>query len=161
MIPTLFASWRSFLITFMCAAVLLSVLVGVVTVAEGGGHAATVPAGHFDDDDGGVHEPSIDALARERILDGTECGDRLFCPEEPLLRWVMAVWLVRAVGETQAAASAGTTFSDVDSSAWWAPYVQRLVELGVTRGCSTEPLRFCPEKTVTRGPDGHLPGSGA
>ena len=150
MIPTLFASWRSFLIPFTCAAVLLSVLVGVVTVGEGSGHAATVSAGRFDDDDGGVHEPSIDALGREGILDGTECGDRLFCPEEPLLRWVMAVWLVRALGETQAAASAGTTFSDVDSSAWWAPYVQRLVELGVTRGCSTEPLRFCPEKIVTR-----------
>ena len=57
-------------------------------------------AGWFTDDDGSVHEPAIDALASEGVVDGTECGDGLFCPGEPILRWVMAVWLVRVLDES-------------------------------------------------------------
>ena len=150
MAPSLFASWRSRLVPFISAAVLLSVLAGVGSVGESSGRAGTVSSGRFDDDDGGVHEPSIDALARERILDGTECGDGLFCPQEPVLRWVMAVWLVRALSEAQTAGAAGTVFSDVDPEAWWAPHVQLLVDLGVTHGCATDPPRFCPDESVTR-----------
>lgn len=28
-------------------------------------------------------------------------------------------------------------FADVDGSLWWAPYVERLADLGVTGGCAT------------------------
>ena len=30
------------------------------------------------------------------------------------------------------------------------PFVERLAELGVTKGCAVEPARFCPEQPVTR-----------
>ena len=39
----------------------------------------------------------------------------------------------------------------VGSGLWWAPYTDRLADLGVTEGCATGPLRFCPNKAVTRG----------
>ena len=41
-------------------------------------------------------------------------------------------------------------FADVDSGLWWAPFVERLAVLGVTAGCKTGPLCYCPADTVTR-----------
>ena len=109
---------------------------------------AAVAMGGFDDDEGSVHEPAIDALAAEGILEGTECGERLICPGEPFERWMMAVWLVRVLGESPAASS--VRFTDVDPDSWWAPYVERLAELRITLGCATGPARYCPDDPVSR-----------
>ena len=106
-------------------------------------------AGGFEDDDGGVHEPALDALAAEGVLAGTECGEGLICPAEPFQRWVMAVWMVRALDESLSPVP--TRFADVDPDVWWAPYVEQLAELRITLGCSTHPARFCPNDSVTRG----------
>ena len=110
------------------------------------------PAGRDTlDDIGGVHEVSIDRLAEAGFLEDTECGERRFCPDEPLLRWVMAVWITRVLGEAPSSAEdAGTRFDDVDPTTWWAGYVERLADSGVTSGCSTDPLRYCPDQPVTR-----------
>ena len=42
------------------------------------GAAAVVVGAESDsfDDDGGVHEPSINRLSEAGVLDGTECGER-------------------------------------------------------------------------------------
>ncbi|MDE0169778.1 MAG: S-layer homology domain-containing protein [bacterium] len=114
--------------------------------------AAAVVAAESDsfDDDGGVHEPSINRLAAAGILEGTECGERLICPDEPLERWVMAVWMTRVLDQTPETTDAETRFADVDPDAWWVSYVERLADLGVTAGCKTDPLRYCPDKAVTR-----------
>lgn len=142
--------WRRVLVVVLTPAVLWSAVLSVGAADEMGDQGGSLAAGSFDDDDGGVHEPSIDALARERTLDGTECGEGLFCPREPVLRWVMAVWLVRTLEEIPAVDTGGTVFSDVDPDAWWAPHVQAFADLGVTRGCSDDPPRFCPGEPVTR-----------
>ena len=109
-----------------------------------------VGADSFADDDGGFYEPALDALAESGILDGTECGEGLACPDEEMERWVMAVWLVRALEEADPEGVSSTRFEDVDTDQWWMPFVERLAELGVTRGCAVEPARFCPEASVTR-----------
>ena len=62
----------------------------------------------------------------------------------------MAVWLVRVLDETDPARTADSGFVDVDAAEWWAPHVRRLAELGVTKGCATEPARYCPDESVTR-----------
>ena len=111
--------------------------------------AGAAALGGFDDDDGDVHEPAIDALAGRGILEGTECGAGVICPRDPFERWVMAVWLVRALGETPSPAP--IRFVDVDPEVWWAPYVERLAELDVTLGCATGPARYCPGDPVGRG----------
>ncbi len=103
---------------------------------------------YFDDDDGGVHEPSINRLAAAGVLDGTECGERRICPRAPVRRWEMAVWVVRVLGEVSS--DAGSRFADMDADSWWASYVERLAELEVTKGCGTDPLRYCPQDPVTR-----------
>ena len=105
----------------------------------------------FDDVPGSTHRPGIDAIRNEGILDGTECGPDLFCPSQPIKRWMMAVWLVRALDEAGPDPVTESRFADAPADRWWAPYIERLAELGVTRGCDTEPARFCPYDLVTRG----------
>ena len=110
------------------------------------------PAGpDFFDDDGGVHEPSINRLAAAGVLGGTGCGERRICPDEPLLRWVMAVWITRVLDEAPVSDDGSRTrFADVEPDAWWAGYVERVADLEVTKGCTTDPLRYCPDQAVTR-----------
>ena len=45
-------------------------------------------------------------------------GPGNFCPNEPVQRWVMAVWLVRALGGGQPAAIDHSRFLDVNPDHW-------------------------------------------
>ena len=74
----------------------------------------------------------------------------MFCPADPVQRWVMAVWLVRVIDGGDPNGVGVSRFADVDAGEWWVPHVDRLAELGITAGCATGPLRFCPSETVTR-----------
>ena len=104
----------------------------------------------FLDARGNTHEAALEALAGRGILDGTGCGADRICPDEAIKRRTVAVWLVRAVDGVDPPAVAGTGFADVDGDGWWAPYIERLAALGITKGCRDEPLRFCPDDPVTR-----------
>ncbi|HXF86351.1 MAG TPA: choice-of-anchor Q domain-containing protein [Anaerolineales bacterium] len=42
------------------------------------------------------------------------------------------------------------TFTDVAVSHWAWQYIERLYASGITGGCATNPLRYCPSNTVTR-----------
>ena len=125
------------------AAVLASAAAASATTAQAG-------SGPFSDDDGNVHEAALDALAARGYLAGTECGDGLICPSRPLKRWEMAVWLGRALSYGEPESISESRFADVDAEEWWAPHVERFADLGVTAGCKTEPLQYCPDKPVTR-----------
>ena len=116
-----------------------------------GGSSAVAAAGGFSDvGEDGFHSEAIGSLAVRGVFEGTECAPGKFCPTDPVERWVMAVWLVRILDGADPAALDSSRFADVDASEWWAPYVERLADLAVTKGCSTEPARFCPGETVTR-----------
>ena len=128
--------------------VVVAVLVGSVLGSGAGAGAAS--EGFSDLDAAGVHRSAVVGLAARGVFEGTECGPGEFCPTVPVQRWVMAVWLVRLLDGTDPAPVGSTRFADVDESEWWAPYVERLADLGVTDGCATEPARFCPTETVTR-----------
>ena len=125
--------------------VLVSLLATAVVMAAAG---PGVSVAEFEDNEG-VHAPAVDALDGLGVFEGTACGEGLFCPREPILRWVVAVWLVRVLDDSEPQAES-SRFVDVDDAAWWMPHVERLMDLGVTRGCATEPARFCPEDPVTR-----------
>lgn len=108
-------------------------------------------AGWFSDSsEAGVHRAAVDYLGREGILEGTECTEATFCPDEAIPRWVMAVWLVRILDGVEPSAVDSSRFADVNEDEWWAPYVERLADLGVTRGCAVDPARFCPNNVVKR-----------
>ena len=109
-------------------------------------------SGRFSDvADGGVHRPAIDTLDAIGVFEGTECGVGRFCPDEPIPRWVVAVWLVRVLDDgVDPAGVEHSSFADVEEDVWWMPFVERLATLEVTAGCGVEPLRFCPNDSVTR-----------
>lgn len=122
--------------------VLLAVVVMPARAAVASDYADTVDNWHAAD---------ISALADLGVFDGTECGPGRFCPDEPLERWVMAVWLVRVLGGDGTSSGVPSRFADVDSSVWWTPYVEELADRSITAGCGTGPLRYCPDDVVTRG----------
>ena len=113
--------------------------------------AAAAQQDVFSDVTEGVHKPAINILGEMGLFEGTLCGEGMFCPGEPIKRSDMAVWLIRALGDEELPAAGTTRFADVDADQWWAPYVERLAELEITVGCSQEPLRYCPDTSVSRG----------
>ena len=118
--------------------------------SDGDGEQEPPDPDAFEDDAGDFHEPSINRLAAMGVLDRTECGEGRICPDDPLLRWVMAVWMIRILDQVPDSSGALTRFEDVDPDSWWTPYVERLAEIGVTKGCNTDPLEYCPDQPVTR-----------
>ena len=100
----------------------------------------------------GVHADAVRELGESGVLEGTECDTGDWCWGEPVSREVLAVWLVRVVdGGDSRLPAGGSRFEDVAADDRWAGHIERLAELGVTRGCSREPLRFCGDDAVTRG----------
>lgn len=103
-----------------------------------------------DSEDAGVHRGAVEALDIAGILEGTGCTADRLCPKAPLPRWAMAVWLVRILDGHDPPRSDSSRFADVEAWRWWTPHVERLADLGVTKGCRTGPARFCPDRSVTR-----------
>ena len=97
----------------------------------------------------GFVEP-LRALEAQGVLTGTGCGDGRLCPDEPLARWEMAVWLVRVLDGADPDPAAQTRFEDVDPGSWWAPHVERLAHLEITVGCGTDRPSYCPHGSVDR-----------
>lgn len=92
---------------------------------------------------------AIEALAASEITTG--CGEGNYCPEQPTTRAQIAVLLMRAEkGPTYIPPSGSGIFSDVSSSYWAADWIEALYAEGITVGCGEDPLRYCPEETVTR-----------
>ncbi len=127
-----------------------TVLVAVVLVASVLGPLPAGAADGFSDvGAGGIHEPAINALAESGVFEGTECGEGEFCPQDPIERWVMAVWLIRVLGG-DVTAGGTSRFADVDASEWWSRHAEELADREITKGCDTGPLRYCPDQDVTR-----------
>ena len=97
----------------------------------------------------GAHTPAIDALAAHGIFADTECGEGLYCPNEPIQRWVMAVWLIRALDGDPTPAGL-SRFDDIAQGQWWIRYTEQLADLEITAGCATNPPQYCPNQPVTR-----------
>ena len=97
---------------------------------------------------GQTHQKGLSILEAEGILRNTHCDDGSNCPDEPIPRWVMAVWLIRALGERHPILEEPTRFSDIAGDDWFAAHVERLAERGITSGCREG--YFCPESPVTR-----------
>jgi len=93
---------------------------------------------------------AVEALAADGVFEGTECEPRKFCPGLALTRRVLAVWLVRTIDGGDPPPTGVAPFDDVAPGVWWATHVNRLNELGITAGCAVEPLRYCPDRPVTR-----------
>ncbi|MDH5615141.1 MAG: PQQ-dependent sugar dehydrogenase [Acidimicrobiia bacterium] len=77
-------------------------------------------------------------------------ADGTFRPAGLVTRAEMSMFIVRAIGEEANLAPAGGLFVDVPATAWYGPSTERLYDLGITLGCGTSPLRYCPNDIVLR-----------
>ena len=101
--------------------------------------------------EGSTFAGHIEALRIDGITSG--CTPTDYCPESPVTRAQTAVLLMRArCGSTYVpSAPASQTFEDVPLSHPFAAYIHNMHSLGITDGCATQPLRYCPEQPVSRG----------
>jgi hypothetical protein len=98
-------------------------------------------------------EPWVDQLYREGITGGCGTGPLIYCPENPTTRAAMAVFILRALyGSSYTPPAASHFFADlpVAGKEWMEPWVDQLYREGITTGCGTGPLIYCPETAVKR-----------
>ena len=88
----------------------------------------------------------IERLADDGITGG--CGTGNFCPNDPVTRGQMAVFIEAALGHS--ANTCTGRFGDVPIEHPFCGFVEKLAEDGITGGCSDSPLMFCPDNPVTR-----------
>lgn len=91
----------------------------------------------------------ICTIARDGITAG--CGAGNFCPADSVLRSQMAAFLLRGEhGSAYVPPPAVGLFADVPASDPFAPWIEELYNEGITAGCGTNPLIYCPSDSVTR-----------
>ena len=88
----------------------------------------------------------VERLAELGITTGCGAGPALFCPYGATTRIQMAAFLARAF-DLAPASPAG--FEDTENL-FAAAEVDSLFALGITVGCSRDPLLFCPGRLATR-----------
>jgi IPT/TIG domain/S-layer homology domain len=92
--------------------------------------------------------PWIEAMASEGITGG--CGGGNFCPQNPVRRDQMAVFLMKAEhGSGYVPPSCTGIFDDVPCPSQFANWIEELYNEHVTGGCS--PGAYCPGNPNTRG----------
>jgi uncharacterized repeat protein (TIGR01451 family) len=90
----------------------------------------------------------IEELAAEGITNG--CGATTYCPNSPITRAEMAVFLIRALNGSAwvPPTSTGTVFTDVPIDHWAGEFIEALAAAGITAGCGDG--KFCPDSPVNR-----------
>ena len=154
------------------AALVVASLVAAALAVASAGPAAGQTASFSDIPYGAFFSEPVSELAKDGVFEGTECGGgNRFCPDEPIDRKTMAVWIVRVLDGRNPFVVAKSRFNDVDGSGFYAPFIERMADLGVTGGCG-DGSGFCPDRSVTRAqmaaflsrayrlPDGPDPGFG-
>ncbi len=93
----------------------------------------------------------IEELASLGITTG--CGSGLYCPNNTVTRKQMAPFLLKTLyGSSHVPAPCTGVFADVTCTpgSGFGDFIEELYTLGVTGGCLTGPLRYCPDNPNTR-----------
>lgn len=123
-----------------------TVAVWLVRAVDGEGPPAVGGTGFGDVDGASWWMPYVERLATLEITQGCALDPPLFCPDDPVTRGQMASFLMRSFGLKPAPAAG---FIDTGGGTHEGA-IDALYAAGVTVGCDTDPLRFCPVQPVTR-----------
>jgi hypothetical protein len=121
----------------------------------GSGHIPPPCTGTVFDDvpcTGAPFDPWIEELASLNITGG--CGGGNYCPNNPVTRQQMAVFLLRTLeGSGYLPPDCAGLFSDVPCTpgAGFSDWIEELYDRGITGGCGVAPLRYCPTNPNNRG----------
>ncbi|MDJ0925528.1 MAG: M23 family metallopeptidase [Acidimicrobiia bacterium] len=100
----------------------------------------------FDDDDGTLFEGDINALAEAGV--GFGCGETEFCWTQPLQRYELAEFFVRAYGYDN---PDGIDFFTDDDGNPFEESINKLANHGITLGCNPpENTQYCPDRSLSR-----------
>jgi parallel beta-helix repeat protein len=92
----------------------------------------------------------IEELAEQGITGG--CGGGNYCPQNPVKRDQMAVFLLKTkYGSSHTPPACTGVFDDVSCSSPFAPWIEQLAAEQITGGCSATPPLYCPGNDNTRG----------
>ena len=92
----------------------------------------------------------IEQLSDEGITGG--CGGGNYCPGSPVTRQQMAAFLLKTEhGSGYLPPTCLSVFDDVECPSLFADWIEQLYAEGITGGCSTDPLLYCPGNLNTRG----------
>ena len=116
---------------------------------RGADYTPPSPAGVFDDVPAEYWAAAwIEKLASDQITAG--CGSGNYCPDSPVTRAQMAVFLLKAKhGATYTPPAATGLFTDVPIGHWAGEWIEQLSRENITAGCTAD--EYCPEDPVTRG----------
>jgi hypothetical protein len=98
-------------------------------------------------------EAWVDQFYLEGITTGCGMSPLIYCPENPVTRAAMAVFILRALnGSSYTPPAASHYFADLPTTGkeWMEPWVDEFYRQGITTGCGTGPLIYCPESPVKR-----------
>jgi hypothetical protein len=93
----------------------------------------------------------IEALYADGITSGCDVNPLRYCPDAPVTRAQMAIFLLRAkYGKTYTPPPVGssTGFGDVAPTDFAAEWIKQLAAEGITSGCGGG--NYCPGQAVTR-----------
>ena len=96
--------------------------------------------------------PWIERLYNAGITNGCSASPLMYCPDDPTTRAQMAIFLERGMNGSAFIPPIGTglVFSDVPTSYWAVDWIEKLYADGITNGCGTSPLVYCPDRSITR-----------
>ncbi|SPF37639.1 exported hypothetical protein [Candidatus Sulfopaludibacter sp. SbA4] len=93
---------------------------------------------------------AINLMRTMNITSGCSSNPLSYCPNDPITRAQMAVFIVRsAVGGDNFTYTGSPYFTDVLPDNSFFKWIQKMRDLGITSGCTA--TTFCPNDTVTRG----------
>ncbi len=132
------------LVSLSTKSLLLNVLAGIAAFGVTSASAQTfsdVPLDHWAYD-------FVESLAASGITSG--CGGGRYCPDDPVTRAQMAVFLERGINGSAyiPPAATGTVFDDVGASDFAAAFIEQLYADGITGGCGND--NYCPDDDITR-----------
>ncbi|MXZ99031.1 MAG: S-layer homology domain-containing protein [Acidimicrobiaceae bacterium] len=119
----------------------------VVRVLDGGDPGPLTRSRFADTDRDLWWARHVERLAELGATVGCRIGPLRYCPDDPLTRAQTASMLVRAFDLDRAFDPAG--FTDTAGSVH-ADDIDALYAAGITNGCRSEPLRYCPQQSTTR-----------
>ena len=101
----------------------------------------------------------ISLLSTKGITAGCQANPPLYCPDTPVTRAQMATLLISTMENiNHAGASLPLTytlapayFTDAPTTNPYFAFIQRLADLGITKGCQLSPPLFCTESSITQG----------
>jgi streptogramin lyase len=98
---------------------------------------------------GNLYAPWIESLSGFKITSG--CGGGNYCPDDPVTRAQMAVFLLKSEHGSAYVPPACTpgVFADVACPSLYAAWIEQLANEGITAGCGGG--NYCPDDSITRG----------